>query len=368
VSDYIDKFLNLFDSDIGWMIQVFLVVLLTLIGGWAVRQIIQKIARHARRTKSRLDDVLFDAMTGPARALVWVLGISFAVQIVGAQTDESIFDAIGWVRRVAVVLVVMWFGLRFTHMSEKSYIEKKTDQGEGVDITLVQMLGKLSRAAIVITISLIILHSMGISVSALLAAGGVGGIALGLAAQDTLANLFGGMTIYMDRPFRIGDWIRSPDREIEGTVEEIGWRRTVIRTFDMRPLYVPNSVFSTIAVENPSRMLNRRIKETIGVRYDDIEVVPAILTDVREYLTQSEDIDQSKTLMVNLNDFGESSVDFFIYTFTRTTRWTEFHDVKEKVLLRISDIIVKHGAEIAYPTSTLHVPDGISMTASEKPG
>jgi MscS family membrane protein len=368
MTDYLDKFVRLFESDFGWMIQVFVVVLLTLIAGWAVRQVIQKLARHARHTKSRVDDVLFDAMTGPARALVWVLGISFAVQIVGVQTNESIFDAIGWLRRVAIVLVMMWFGLRYTSMAEKSYIERKTDQGEGVDMTLIQMLAKMSRAAIVITSSLIVLHAMGVSVGGLLAAGGVGGIAMGLAAQDTLANLFGGMTIYMDRPFHIGDWIRSPDREIEGTVEDIGWRRTVIRTFDMRPLYVPNSVFSTIAVENPTRMLNRRIKETIGVRYDDIEVVPAILADVREYLTQSKDIDQSKTLMVNLNDFGDSSVDFFIYTFTRTTRWTEFHAVKETVLLRISDIISKHGAEIAYPTSTLHVPDGINLKAIDKPG
>ena len=89
------------------------------------------------------------------------------------------------------------------------------------------------------------------------------------AAKDLLANFFGGLTIYLDRPFAVGDWIRSPDREIEGTVERIGWRLTLIRTFDKRPLYIPNAVFTTIAVENPSRMHNRRIYETIGIRYDD---------------------------------------------------------------------------------------------------
>ena len=156
------------------------------------------------------------------------------------------------------------------------------------------------------------------SLAGLLAFGGMGGIAVGLAARDLLANVFGGITIYLDRPFAVGDWIRSPDQDIEGTVEEVGWRRTLIRTFDKRPLYVPNAVFTTIAIENPSRMLNRRIKETIGIRYDDVSRVRAILDDVREYLQTSPLIDQSVTLMVNFDSFGPSSLDFFIYCFTRT--------------------------------------------------
>lgn len=367
LADLIDKYLSVFRSDIGWMVQAFLVVLLTLIVGWVVRRVLVKMADHARRTKPGSDPVLFDAMTGPSSAMVWVLGITLAAQIVGAHTDQAVSQAIDWLRGTAIVLVLMWFGLRFTSLSEQRYIDKKTSRGEGVDETLVEVMAKLLRGSIVIMSCLVILHSMGISLAGLLAAGGVGGIALGLAAQDTLANVFGGMTIYMDRPFGIGDWIRSPDREIEGTVEQIGWRRTIIRTFDMRPLYVPNSVFSNIAVENPSRMLNRRIKQLIGIRYDDIGKVPAILADVRKYLQESKDIDQSQTLMVNLDDFGDSSVDFFIYTFTRTTDWAEFHAVKEKVMLAISDIVAKHDAAIALPTSTVHIPDGIRLAGIEKP-
>jgi MscS family membrane protein len=237
-------------------------------------------------------------------------------------------------------------------------------RGEEVDQTLVHGIGKLIRAAVFITTTLIILQTMGVNITGLLAAGGVGGIAAGLAARDLLANVFGGLTVYMDRPFAVGDWIRSPDREIEGTVENIGWRRTIIRTFDKRPLYVPNAVFMNIAVENPSRMSHRRIKETIGVRYDDMSRVPAILEDVRKYLNESPDIDQSETLMVNLNEFGASSVNFFIYTLTRTTVWTEYHTVKEQVMLTISEIVERHGAEIAFPTTTVHVPDAIHLTDS----
>jgi MscS family membrane protein len=167
--------------------------------------------------------------------------------------------------------------------------------------------------------------------------------------------------IFLDRPFSVGDWIRSPDREIEGTVEHIGWRLTSIRTFDKRPLYIPNSVFTTITVQNPSRMSHRRIYETIGVRYDDVDELPSIIADVEKMLRDHPDIDDSQTLMVNFNAYAPSSLDFFIYTFTHTTVWTEFHVIKQDVLLKIHDIIARHGAQIAYPTSTVHLPDPLVL-------
>jgi MscS family membrane protein len=116
---------------------------------------------------------------------------------------------------------------------------------------------------------------------------------------------------------------------------------------------VPNSVFSTVAIENPSRMLNRRINETIGIRYDDAAAMAPIVADVKEMLRQHDDIDKGRTLMVNFVSCGASSLDFFIYTFTRTTDWATYHGVKQDVLLRILEIIDGHGAEVAFPTRTL---------------
>ncbi len=360
--EVISKLKDLLGSDITWMTQAFVVVLITLVLGSIVRRILRRLAKRAHDSENVLDDIILEALTGPSRALVWVVGISFAADIVGAETDNVIFTAVDQLRNVGIILVMMWFAVRFTRGYEQRYIEIRVDRGEEVDVTLVHGMGKLLRAAVFITTALIIMQTIGINIAGLLAFGGVGGIAVGLAARDLLANVFGGLTLYTERPFAVGDWIRSPDREIEGTVEEIGWRRTAIRTFDKRVLYVPNAVFTTIAVENPSRMTHRRIKETIGVRYDDMSKVPAILEDVRKYLNKNPDIDQSVTLMVNLNEFGASSVNFFIYTFTRTTVWTEYHEVKERVMLAISDIVEKHGAEIAFPTTTIHVPDGIQVT------
>lgn len=350
------------DSDLSWVLEVFAVVVITLMAGAVVRYLLRRAIRRAEATKNIFDDVLSEALLGPSRTMIWIVGIAFAAHVVGEKMDAAILTAVRTVRDIGIIVMIMWFALRFVKLYEVAYIRHREAKGEHVDRTFVTAISKLVRAAIVITAALVVLQTMGINIAGLLAFGGVGGIAVGLAARDIIANLFGGLTVYLDRPFAVGDWIRSPDREIEGTVEEIGWRRTVIRTFDLRPLYVPNAVFTTISVENPSRMLNRRIHEKIGVRYDDAARIPAILADVRAYLKESPDIDQSRTLMVNFNEFGASSMDFFIYTFTRTRVWAEYHEVKERVLLKISDIIASHGAEVAFPTTTVHVPDGLSVS------
>ena len=227
--------------------------------------------------------------------------------------------------------------------------------GNRHDQTTVVAITRLLRATVIITFSLFVLQALGYSVQGVMAFGGIGGIAIGFAAQDLLANFFGGLMIYLDRPFSVGEWVRSPDRDIEGTVEHIGWRLTVIRTFDKRPLYVPNSVFAKISIENPSRMSNRRIYETIGVRYDDADKVASIVADVKSMLQAHDDIDQQQTMIVNFNAFASSSLDFFVYTFTKTTNWIEFHRIKQDVLMKIMDIVVAHDAQMAFPTSTVHL-------------
>ena len=162
--------------------------------------------------------------------------------------------------------------------------------------------------------------------------------------------------IYLDRPFNVGDWVRSPDRSIEGVVENIGWRRTLIRKFDTRPLYVPNSTFTNIAVENPSRMQHRQINEVIGIRYSDAAVMASIVTCVEAMLKKHAGIKGDGFMLVNFNAYAQSSLDFFIYCYTKTTDWAEYHKVKQDVLLEILDIIREHDAQIALPTSTIHLP------------
>jgi len=235
------------------------------------------------------------------------------------------------------------------------HLKEIAREDDRLDEVTVEAFAKIIRLLVFILTILFFLNAFGVSLTGLLAFGGVGGIAIGFAAKDLLSNLFGGLMLYMDKPFTVGEWIRSPDKEIEGTVEEIGWRRTTIRTFDKRPLYVPNGIFANIAIENPSRMDNRRIKETMGIRYADANKMRVIIKDVKNMLRNHPDIDNNQTLIVNFNSFGASSLDFFIYTFTKTTNWIQFHEIKQDVLLTVNDIVESHGAEMAFPTRTLHI-------------
>lgn len=342
-------------SDEWWIARVFAVVFATVVLDFIAAWLLQRLKGRVSRTATIWDDALLSAADRPLRVIVWLLGLAFAAEIVHQQSHAGIFDLIEPLRRIGVVVVITWFLVRAIKEAERNYSQAHAQDAHALDLTTLTALGNLGKISIIITGVLVGLQSMGYSISGVLAFGGIGGIAIGFAAKDMLANLFGSLIIFLDRPFKIGDWIRSPDREIEGTVESIGWRMTVIRTFDRRPLYVPNSVFSTITLENPSRMTNRRIHETIGIRYDDFSHMETITREVREMLLAHPEIDSGRTLMVNFTRYGDSALNFFVYTFTKTIVWEEFHTVKQDVLLKIGEIIARHGAEIAFPTSTVHL-------------
>ncbi|MCH2038189.1 MAG: mechanosensitive ion channel family protein [Rickettsiales bacterium] len=353
-----------FGGSAAWVSEVFIIVLATAFLSFFIERVLMRLHKRLRCTQTRVDDIFVEAIRKPAKTCLWFLGLTFATQVAMMQTETSLVQIIEPARSVAVIASLAWFLLRFIKLFEQIVIESSQKEEKSIDVTTVDAVAKLLRLTVMITTVLVVLQTLGFSISGILAFGGIGGIAVGFASKDLLANFFGGMMIYLDRPFTIGDWIRSPDRSIEGTVENIGWRQTRIRTFDKRPLYVPNSVFSTISVENPSRMTRRRIYEHIGVRYDDLNHLSTIIDQIKEMLIQHDDIDDSQTLIVNLNRFSDSSVDTMIYCFTHTTNWVKFHAIKQDVFLKISQIIADNGAEMAFPTSTLHIPDGVSISQS----
>lgn len=338
----------------SWALQGLLILLFTGIVGFMVNALLARIVRRLGQGHPRWSELMLDGVRRPLSVLVWVVGITLSLQIAAKALDDITLDAAEHFRSVAYILLIAWALIRLVTRIEARLVQG--DAGKpGMDRTTADAIAKLIRLSVLVMSGLALLQNLGVSISGILAFGGVGGLAVGFAAKDLLANFFGGLMIYMDRPFKVGDWIRSPDKEIEGTVEEIGWRLTRIRTFDKRPLYVPNSTFANIAVENPSRMTNRRIYETIGVRYDDAAQVESIVAGIKLMLEQHADIDQTQTMIVNLNRFGPSSLDILIYTFTKTTVWVEFHEIKQDVLLKIMEVITSHGAEVAFPTQTLHL-------------
>jgi len=336
---------------------MFIVILFVLTLDLLQRILLKRLLVKFSRSDNPWDDAFLHSITAPLSLLIWVLGLALAANIAAANSDSAIFNVIEPVRTVGVITSLAWFIIRLIRNIQDNLVEHGLSDDSGIDRSTAEAIGKLLRLSVLITSGLVMLQSLGFSISGVLAFGGVGGIAVGFAAKDLLANFFGGLMIYLDRPFVIGDWIKSPDRDIEGTVEDIGWRLTRIRSFDKRPIYVPNSTFANIAVVNPSRMSHRRIYETIGVRYCDDDKLEAVINDVKKMLENHPEIDTSQTLMVNFNEFGASSLNFFVYTFTKTTNWQKYHDVKQDVLFKISSIISQHGAEIAFPTTTVHLAD-----------
>lgn len=350
----------------SWIIQVFLVVFATVVLNIFIRFLLQKANEKLKLTENVWDDAVLIAAKKPLALFVWVIGLSIAAEIIQPVANSDLFDYTPIARRIAIILLLMMFLINLIKNIEENFLYKTKKSEIDADEITIRVLARLFRLSVLITAGLVILQTLGINITGVVAFGGIGGIAIGFAAQDLLANFFGGLIVYLDRPFSVGDWIRSPDREIEGTVEDIGWRVTIIRTFDKRPLYIPNSIFTKISVENPSRMLNRRIYETIGLRYSDAGKVREIITAVKTMLSQHDEIDKDTTLIVNFNTMGASSLDFFIYTFTKTTDWVHYHEVKQDVLLKIIDIVHEHGADIAFPTTTLDGPLAIENIVNSK--
>ena len=340
-----------------WALTVFLIVLATLLLDFIQRRLMKHLGRMVAGSENLWDNALHHAASRPLTLIVWLIGITMAAQAIPVEGEGQLLDAglIIKLRQIGVLFAIAWFLVTFVKNIEKNMIESARRDGRKIDQTTINALGRVVRITIVVTVILIALDTLGVNVSGLLAAGGIGGLAVGLAAKDMLANFFGGITVYIDRPFSVGDWIVLKEKGIEGVVENIGWRQTTIRKFDKRPVYVPNAIFTTASVENPSRMSHRRINETIGLRYDDLNRMEAITDEVREMLTTHPEIDEKQTLMVQFDAFNASSVDFFIYCMTHTVNWQHYHEVKQDVLLKIHEIVGKNDAQIAYPTRTLKV-------------
>jgi len=352
---------QLFLANNLWLLQIFGYVLATAIIQAITSRVLTRVIAKAEKTRIIVDEALFKAISKPLLVFIWLVGLSLAMIVLASQAQGfTLFDYVPKLKKLGFVIIITWGCVRFIRNMERLHIDACIAKNKEVDKTLVHAVGQLLTISIIITSTLACMQLFGVPISGLLAFGGIGGAGIAFASKDLLANFFGGLVVYLDRPFKVGDWIRSPDKPIEGTVEYIGWRVTRIRTFDKRPLYVPNGSFLTISVENPSRMTNRRIKTNVGVRYQDADKMDVIVDDVKSMLTQHPEIDTNQTLIVNMVEFGASSLNFMVYTFTKTTNWVKFQAVQHDVFLKILAIIDSHDAECAFPTQTLYLESSTS--------
>ncbi len=339
-----------------WVFQIFITILLTATAHAVSKRVLQRLINNAEQTRFIYDEAILKALPSPLAFLIWLIGLCVAAGgITTLDVQFRLFDYLPEIKKLGIIVSLTWGIISFIKNIEILYLAKAETAGKEIDKTLLNASMQLLRVSVIITAILTVMQILGLPVSGLLAFGGIGGAGVAFASKDLLANFFGTLVIYMDRPFKIGDWIRSPDKDIEGTVEFIGWRMSRIRSFDKRPLYVPNGVFLTISVENPSRMSHRRIKTNVGIRYEDAHKMDVITYEIKEMLLVHPEIAQDQMIIVNFAEFGPSSLNILIYTFTRTTNWVKFQEVQHDVFLKIMTIIHQQGAECAFNTQTLHV-------------
>ena len=335
-----------------WLIKFVLIIFIIIFINISTRVILSTLKKQFSKTNNIWDDCIIDSIYKPFTILIWILGIVFTLE--AFNSDFKIFnisnDFLINLKRAGIILSIALFLNNLSRNFQFAIIKNNKTKNIDVDEATYEAITKIIRLSIIVTSGLIILQTFGFSISGVLAFGGIGGVAVGFAAKDMLANFFGGLMIYLDRPFRKGYWIRSPDRELEGTVENIGWRQTSIRNFRKNVIYIPNSVFMNIIVENPSRMTHRRIREVIGLRYKDLPKMLSIVEDVKTMISNHSDIDHNQTTIVNFDSYNDSSIDFFIITYADTTEWARYHEIKQDVLMKIGEIIEKNNAEIAFPT------------------
>ena len=295
----VDKAIHTKDQTlVSASIAISTAIVLGFIINFLLSKLVVKYIANRKHDHPTLDKAIVKSISKPLATGIYLYSIM--VSSIVFCNAIKFRDPIPYVKQalpLSFVLLITWFGLRFTNSYERYYLSHQKRKKANIDKTLVHAISQLSKASIFITAALIILDFFNVDIRNTYLWGYWGYCSCCFCSR-LISQLLCSIVIYLDRPFQIGDWIRSSDRNIEGTVVSIGWRVTIVRTFDKRPLYIPNATFANIIVENPSRMSNRRIREMIGIRYEDIPNAREILSQIREMLASHKDIDQKQSQMV----------------------------------------------------------------------
>ncbi|MFD2043280.1 mechanosensitive ion channel family protein [Ornithinibacillus salinisoli] len=334
-------------ADLGIAVGIFLLFLV-------FRKIFTKyvfaiLLRFFDKTKITFLTNVLKAFEKPMQWVFIVLGINFAVKYYPYldYTNEKAF-------KVIMVVLVTWGLFRLASSSSTSIFRQINEKTNiEIDEILIPFLSKAVQF-IILAISLsVILQVFDYQIDGLIAGLGIGGLAFSLAAKDALANLFGGIVIITEKPFTIGDWIMTPS--VEGTIEDITFRSTRVRTFADALVTVPNSTLANESITNWSQMGKRQISFNITLTYDTPTTkVKHVTTQIKELLEQHPGIHQ-ETIFVNLNQYKENGLEIFLYFFTNTTDWGEYLANREDINLKILDIIDREGVQIAVPSRRLYV-------------
>ena len=324
-------------------------LLFLIFRGLISRLIIKKLEIISKRTTNKLDDTFVKSMMGPARFLPIVLGVFFASYYMSFSEDMR--DFVDNLNRTLITILIFWIIHQI--IEPISYILSGLDK-----ILTRELIGwiiKSLKILIFILGAAAVLELWGIKIGPIIAGLGLFGVAVALGAQDLFKNLISGILVLVEKRFRMGDWIRV-DGIIEGVVEKIGFRSTVIRKFDKSLAIIPNFQFAENAVINVSQTTNWLISWIITLQYDTtVDQLKTIRNQIEEHINKSEDFDQSIGVAVRVDKFADSSIDMYVRCFSKTNSWNEWLKVKENLALSIKQIVETNKASFAFPSQSIYV-------------
>ncbi len=338
------------------------------------RTTVRSIRLLVHRTQTTLDDEILAAIEQPLEFAFVVIGLYVAGQFV--SLSDTLAHFLAQLVRSLIAITIFWALFRVIDPLSSLFDRAIGLFGsESMHETIKGFFVKVAKAIVVCLGIAAVFQEWGFNIAAVLGSLGLVGMAVALGAQDFIKNMFAGLTIFLDRMFEKGNWIKTPD--VEGNVEEIGFRATKIRQFDRALVTIPNSKLASEALVNYSRMTQRRIYWSIGVEYrSSHDQIRKIIQDIRDYLHSNPDFEtdpQKTKTFVFLNAFGGSSIDIMLYCFTKTTVWGEWLAVKETLGYKIKEIVEQHGASFAFPSTSLYVetlpfgkPDPFPLPSSEE--
>jgi len=337
-----------------WLASI-IILFLTVVGRRWVLRIFHTVAQKlADKTATSLDNLLLAAAEKPAGWLLYILGILASVHALNPPPSTfPIIAAVDRFGRIASILISIWFLWRLLDGLAAYFSARAAQTESSLDDQLVPFVAKTFKIFIIITGVLVVAQNMGYSISGLIASLGIGGIAVAMAAKDTIANVFGSIMILVDRPFTTGDWIKTS--EFEGVVEEVGFRSTRIRTFAKTLVNVPNSTMANMVIDNIAARPKRRVKMRIGLTYNSSpEQIQAAIDGIEKLLAKHPGVDQDMYL-AKFDAFEDSSLSIFLYYFTKTTDWQEYLQVRQDINMQMMKLLESLKLEFAFPTRTVHL-------------
>jgi len=361
VEHLVDLALGLFGvSSAGNTWQHYTIAALILTISYVLRRVVTTIVfglikRLSAKTESTLDDELATTLQKPVAAFIAVLGAMMAVKVLKLSVEAD--HARVYVQTVAFAIVGLWLAL----VTLSTVVDHLQGVAKRRELGVAAFMPWIKKALIVVVLIfgvLVAAQSLGADVKAFLAGLGIGGLAFALAAQDTLANVFGSVVVAVDQPFRVGEFVQIASHS--GTVEDIGLRSTKLRTPQRTLVIIPNKTVASEAINNFSRMPQRRIEQTIGLTYgskpDQLE---ALVNDIRALLQGAPEIHQ-EFIAVNFLNFGASSLDIQIIYYAADPDLKKAFDLRERVNLAVMRLVEKHGLSFAFPTQTIEFAGAIA--------